>query len=71
MNIFTIIQLVITVLLIAAILLQQRGTGLGSTFGGESQIYRTKRGAERVLFFATIILAALFAINAILAVITG
>lgn len=71
MNIFVITQLIITVLLSAAILLQQRGTGLGSTFGGESQIYRTKRGAERMLFFATIVLSALFAINAILAVITG
>lgn len=71
MNIFTIVQLIIAVLLVGAIILQQKGTGLGSTFGGESQIYRTKRGAERILFIATIILAILFAINAILAVATG
>lgn len=71
MPIFAIAQLVIAILLIGAILLQQKGTGLGSAFGGESGIYRSKRGMERILFVATIILAALFAINAILAVTTG
>ena len=69
--IFTISQLVIALLLIVAILLQQRGTGLGSTFGGEGGIYRSKRGVERILFIATIVLAALFAINAIAAIITA
>lgn len=68
MNIFTIIQVVIAVLLIAAILIQERGTGLGSTFGGEGGIYRSKRGVERILFVATIALSILFALNAILAV---
>jgi preprotein translocase subunit SecG len=71
MNIFTIIQIVIGALLVGAILLQQRGTGLGSTFGGESGMYRSKRGVERMLFIATIILSAIFAINAILSVIAG
>lgn len=71
MLIFAITQLVIGLLLIGAILLQQKGTGLGSTFGAESGIYRSKRGMERILFVATIILAAFFAINAILAVTTG
>ena len=47
-------------LLIAAILLQQRGTGLSATFGGEGNVYRTKRGLEKVIFVATIVLAVLF-----------
>ena len=71
MNIFTITQIIISVLLAGAILLQQRGTGLGSTFGGESQMYRSKRGLERILFITTIILSILFAVNAILAVVQG
>lgn len=42
------------------ILLQQKGSGLGAGFGGEGTIYRTKRGAEKVIFRLTIILAVLF-----------
>lgn len=53
-------QIVLAVLLIAAILLQNRGAGLGQTFGGDSAIYRTKRGLEKRLHQATILLAALF-----------
>lgn len=59
-------QIVVAVLLISAILLQQRGTGLGSAFGGEGGIYRTKRGFEKVIFTSTIILGALFVALAIL-----
>ena len=70
-NIFAVIQLIIAALLVVAILLQQRGTGIGSAFGGEAGVYRSKRGAERILFIATIILSLLFAVNAILAVATG
>lgn len=53
-------QIVIAVLLVASILLQNRGTGLSGVFGGASNIYRTKRGIEKTLFFATIALAVLF-----------
>ncbi len=56
----TIVQIVISVLLMLAILLQSRGTGLGNTFGGEGNVYRTKRGVEKVLFRATIVFAVLF-----------
>ncbi len=59
-KILSIAQIVIGILLVAAVLLQARGTGLGGVFGGEGNIYRTKRGVERVLFFATIVLAILF-----------
>ena len=56
----TIIQTVTAILLIIAILLQQRGTGLSGAFGGEGNVYRTKRGVEKILFSVTIILAILF-----------
>lgn len=45
-----------------AILLQARGTGLSSTFGGESTAYRSRRGLERTLFRLTIILIVVFVI---------
>jgi preprotein translocase subunit SecG len=54
------IQLASALLLIIAVLLQQRGTGLGAAFGGEGNVYRTKRGIEKKLFRLTIILAILF-----------
>ncbi len=47
-------------LMIAAILLQQRGSGLGNTFGGGGQLYAVRRGAEKALFTATIILSVIF-----------
>ena len=53
-------QVLISVALIAAILLQARGTGLSGTFGGDSAVYRSRRGIERRLWQFTIILLALF-----------
>ncbi len=52
--------IITSVLLIIVILLQNQGSGLGTAFGGESGFYRTKRGAERMLFYLTIALAAGF-----------
>lgn len=65
----TIIQIVSAILLIVAILLQQRGVGLGSAFGGEGAIYRTKRGVEKGIFIATIVLAVIFFASALASVI--
>lgn len=58
--ILSIIQLITAILLIISILLQNRGTGLGAAFGGEGNVYRTKRGMESFLFKATIVLAFVF-----------
>ncbi len=55
-----IIQIVVAILLMAAILMQNRGSGLGGIFGGSGGVYLTKRGLEKKLFIATIILAAIF-----------
>jgi len=59
-------QLAVAVLLVGAILMQQRGTGLGSAFGGSGEIYRSKRGLEKTLFMATIILATLFIVGSLI-----
>jgi len=56
----TIIQIVISVILVLTILLQSRGTGLGAAFGGESNVYRTKRGIEKTLLVLTIVFGVLF-----------
>lgn len=56
----TIIQAGTGLLLIVGILMQQRGTGLSGAFGGEGNVYRAKRGVEKILFIATIGIAILF-----------
>lgn len=65
----SIIQIIISALLIAAILLQQRGTGLSATFGGEGNVYHTKRGLEKTIFWATIVLSILFFASAVIGVV--
>lgn len=54
-------QMVLSVALILALLLQVRGGGLGGIFGQADTVYRTKRGLEKTLFQLTIVLAVLFA----------
>lgn len=55
-----IIQIIIAVLLMIFILLQQRGTALGGAFGGAGGFYSTRRGAQKIIFWATIICGILF-----------
>jgi preprotein translocase subunit SecG len=55
-------QLIVSVALVFAILLQARGSGLGGTFGGDSSVYRSRRGIERRLWQFTIFLIVLFSI---------
>jgi preprotein translocase subunit SecG len=59
-------QMILAMALIASILLQQRGTGLGGAFGGEVTAYRSRRGIERTLFRLTIVLAVLFVVFSLL-----
>ena len=59
-NLIYIIQIVVSILLMVTVLMQQKGSGLGAGFGGESTVYRTKRGAEKFIFRFTIVLAFLF-----------
>lgn len=62
MDLLQIAQIVIAVAVSASILLQARGTGLSSTFGGESTAYRSRRGLERTLFRLTIVLIAVYVV---------
>jgi preprotein translocase subunit SecG len=62
-------QTILAVALIASILLQQRGTGLGGAFGGEVTAYRSRRGIERTLFRLTIVLGVLFVVFSLLSLI--
>ncbi len=55
-------QIVVSVGLIMACLLQVKGTGLGGIFGQADTVYRTKRGVEKTLFQFTVGLAVLFVI---------
>ncbi len=55
-------QILVSVALIIAILMQARGTGLSGTFGGDSAVYRSRRGVERRLWQFTIVLLVLFVI---------
>lgn len=59
-KILTIIEAVVAVVLMAAILVQNKGAGLSQTFGGEGNVFQTKRGAEKVIFRVTIALAVVF-----------
>ena len=56
-------QILVSIALIIAILLQARGTGLSGTFGGDSAVYRSRRGVERRLWQFTIVLLVLFVID--------
>lgn len=54
--------IILSVLLMLAILLQSRGTGLSATFGGDSTVYRSRRGIERRLWQFTVLLAILLVV---------
>ena len=58
-------QALVSVALIASILMQARGAGLGATFGGDSSVYRSRRGIEKRLFQFTVILGILFVLFSI------
>jgi len=65
-TILSVIQIVLAIFLIIAILLQQKGVGLGAAFGGSSNIYTTKRGLDKTLFIITIVISVLFFLVAII-----
>ena len=65
-NILTGVLIVSAILVIASILLQQKGTGLSGVFGGADVSYLTRRGAEKFLSIFTIIMIAVFVASALL-----
>jgi preprotein translocase subunit SecG len=60
MNIFGIITIVSGILMTLAILLQSRGASLGAGFGSSGELFTTRRGVDKNLFEATIVLAVIF-----------
>ncbi len=60
MSLLRIIQIIIAVALMVVILLQNQGAGLSGVFGGSGNVFATKRGLEKKLFYATIVLSILF-----------
>ena len=62
------VQVALSVLLVGAVLLQRTGASLGGAFGADnfSSGFHTRRGLEKTLFRATIVLAILFALSALL-----
>ncbi len=62
MDLLQVSQFLIAAAVGTSILLQARGTGLSSTFGGESTAYRSRRGVERTLFRLTVILVVVFVV---------
>jgi preprotein translocase subunit SecG len=66
-NVLLLGQILVSFALMASILMQTRGAGLGATFGGDSSVYRSRRGIEKRLFQFTVVLAVLFVIFSIIA----
>ena len=62
------VQFIVGCLLIVLVLMQSKGTGLGTVFGGESSVFRTRRGLERLLFNFTIYCSAIFLLVSLLVV---
>lgn len=60
MRLLQYIQIIISVALITVILMQNRGSGVSGIFGGGDGVYRTKRGLDKTLFKATIVLVIFF-----------
>ncbi len=63
------VQIILSALLVAAVLLQKTGAQVGGAFGGGdnfSSAFHTRRGMEKWLFSATIVIAVLFAISALI-----
>jgi len=67
------IQIILSILLIAGILIQRSEAGLGSAFGGDgmSAGQYTRRGLERIIFIGTIVIAILFAVFAFISILVG
>ena len=58
----SIVTILIALGIITVVLLQKKGSGIGSVFGGSSDSYRSKRGADKFLYYITIGLGILFAL---------
>ena len=69
-NLFNAVTVISAVLMIMFILIQTRGSSLGAAFGGDTSYYRSRRGAEAVIFNATIVFAVIFVLSVILSILS-
>lgn len=67
------VQIVLSALLIVCVVLQRTGASLGGAFGADnfSSGFHTRRGFERTLFSATIVIGILFALSALVSLLTS
>ncbi len=63
-----IVQIIISIALIALAVLQSRSAGLGSMFGSDSSIYRTRRGVEKTMYNLTILFGVIFFLTSLVSV---
>jgi len=67
-----IIQIIISTALIAVVLLQTKGSGLGGIFGGQGAVYTSRRGVEKAIFNVTIgLIVAFFVFATIIVIVAG
>ena len=57
-----VVEILVAILLIFLVLLQAKGSGLGGIFGQDGSVFRTRRGAEKVIFRLTIVFAFVFCV---------
>ncbi len=59
-NALSIVQIIVSILLVGLILLQAQGTGLGNNWTGGGETYHTRKGVEKVIFIATVVSIIIF-----------
>lgn len=59
-------QILVSIGLMVSILMQARGAGLSAAFGGDSAVYRSRRGIEKRLFQFTVLLGVLFVLFSVI-----
>ena len=60
------LQIAVSVILIVLISIQQRGAALGAGFGGGGEVYSTKRGAQKKIYYATVAFVTIFLVLGVL-----
>ena len=63
------VTIITAILMILLIILQQRGASLGAGFGSSGELYTKRRGIDKSLFDATVILAVVFVLSIIAAIV--
>lgn len=65
-NVLLYVQIAVCILVVISVLLQNRAEGLGKMFGGGGEVFRTKRGLEKFLYYFTIFLSVLLVVISLL-----